>query len=312
MFRDFKVLLPRLALAGICSLMNLVVSAATVTLRPVADTTLFESSPNDNMGGWTHVAAGTTGVAGDRTRNRGLFKFDIAAQIPRTAVIQKVVLTLKVTGIPGSMGGGGSVSSTFVLRRAARSWGEGDKLGDRGFPADAGEATWNCRFAPDQRWSSPGAVAPTDFSTAISASQFIAGNGAYIFDSTADLVTDIQSWLNSPENNFGWILMSQAEATAKTARKFGSREDTNNAPVLAIEYTLPALPRITRAEVRNNQFSLSFTAQAGQGYIVEFRDSIGAGTWLALTNFSAQPAATDISVFDVIGSGRRFYRLRLP
>jgi hypothetical protein len=312
MFRDFKVVIPGLALVGFFTWASRVVCADTVILRPAADTTLFESSPNDNMGAWTHVAAGTTGSAGDRTRNRGLIKFDVAGQIPKSAVIQKAVLTLKVTGIPGSMGGGGSVSSNFELRRVASSWGEGDKLGDRGFPADPGEATWNCRFAPAQRWSTPGAAAPADFSNVVSASQFIAGNGAYIFDSTPALVADVQAWLNSPETNFGWILMSQAESTAKTARKFASREDTNNAPILSIEYTAPAVPRINRVEIQTNQFSLSFTAQAGQNYIVEFRDSVAVGTWSILTNLAAPSAITNAFVFDAISPGRRFYRLRLP
>ena len=47
----------------------------------------------------------------------------------------------------------------------------------------------------------------------------------------------MQTWLSNPETNFGWLLISQGEGTAKTARHFGAREDAGNAPRLVIDFS---------------------------------------------------------------------------
>ena len=290
----------------------------TVLLQPNADTTLFESSPGDNMGGWTHVSSGTTGSAADRTRNRGLFRFDVAGALPNHAKITRATLNLHVVRVPGDMGGGRSASSTFLLHRVSKPWGEGNKLGDRGFPADPGEATWNYRFAPNSKgvggmtWTAPGAVSSVDFSPVISASQSISGQGPYEFGSSSNLVADVQIWLNDPSSNFGWILISQSENTAKTARGFGSREDTDHPPILAVEYVTTAAPRIERAEKNDGKFELLFGTEAGQSYVVQFRNSLSVAGWLTLTNINAQAVSTNILVSDAISLGQRFYRIVKP
>lgn len=291
------------------------VFSETVFLRPIADTTLFESSPNDNMGGWTHAAAGTTGTAGDRTRNRALFRFDVAAALPSQAQVTNAILHLEVVRVPGAMGGGSPASSNFVLRRVLKPWGEGDKLGDRGFPADPGEATWNDRFAPGidgegrAAWSAPGAAAPGDFSSAISASRLVSGQGKYQFGSTSNLVADVQDWLDHPSSNFGWILISQSENIAKTARGFGSREDTDHPPILAVEYSAPVPLRIDLFARTEQEFQFSFRAEAGHSYAVQFRSSLSEGAWSTLTNLNGQTVSTNVVVQDPLRSVQRFYRV---
>ena len=52
-------------------------------------------------------------------------------------------------------------------------------------------------------------------------------------------MADVQAWVNTPGNNAGWLLISEDEVTAKTARHFATREDANNAPVLTVVFTLP-------------------------------------------------------------------------
>jgi hypothetical protein len=56
-------------------------------------------------------------------------------------------------------------------------------------------------------------------------------------------VADVQGWLNNPKSNFGWMLISESEDTRFTARRFGSREDPNNAPLLDVQYVLVPEPR---------------------------------------------------------------------
>src|SRR5207244_575593 len=62
-------------------------------------------------------------------------------------------------------------------------------------------------------------------------------------------VNDIQTWLDNPASNFGWILISRSEEVSQTARRFGSREDIANAPQLTIEFTTSSVntpPKVTQ------------------------------------------------------------------
>lgn len=199
--------------------------AASVVLGPSADTTLQEAFPGNNLGGGTSFQAGGRRQGGAA---RGLLQFNVAGNVPAGATIDSVTLTLNVTATPFP-----AVNSVFDLHRVLASWGEGNKFGQGGAPASPNEATWNNRFAPGTAWASPGG----DFSPVVSASRAIAGDGSYVFSSTANLVSDVQSWLDLPGNNFGWLLDSQSESIATTIRRFGSRDSGASAPSLSIQFT---------------------------------------------------------------------------
>ncbi len=289
----------------------------TIRLAPSADTTLFESAPDFSMGGEWHVASGTTGTMGSITRNRGLFKFALDP-IPRGATVKSVALVLRVVGVPGRDGGGSSANSLFALHRVERDWGEGNKLSFRGELAEKGEATWNHRLAPDSgghggfAWSVPGASAPEDFAAASSATLMISGTNRYTFGSTPSMVADVQKWLEDPGTNQGWILISQSESQPKTARRFASREDTTNAPVLVIEYVPPDLPRFAGIERVGGRIQLAFPAKSGQSYRIQYCDSLTLSTWLSLTNIAAQSTASTPLVTDTLTPGSKFYRISQP
>lgn len=206
-------------------------AAEMVTLIPVADTSLNERNPNNNMGGLSFVASGRDG-SGSGLRRRGLFRFDLGS-IPTNASIESASLRLTV--------GSGNVANgrSFSLYRLLVNWGEGTKSANLGLPATAGEATWNNRFHPDQPWSSPGGAAGIDYVTDKSSSTFVGGLGNYTW---ADLESDIQFWLRNPEQNFGWMLISDDEGAVMSARRFSSRTAGPNArPMLTVVYTLPVL-----------------------------------------------------------------------
>ena len=209
---------------------------AVVELRPVADTTLIEISPDNNLGGQSFVNAGTTGVT---TRNRGLFLFDLTEVISQHAIITSVDLFFEVVGIPTA---GQGQFSLFGLHRVLVPWGEGDNTRTfspgLGESADLNEATWNHRFyGTDLRWSEPGGGAGIDFQSAPSALTFVGLEDIYVFESSLDLVNDVQSWLDNPQSNFGWMLISNSEDTTFTARRFGSRENSASFPRLSIQFT---------------------------------------------------------------------------
>ena len=215
-----------------CVLTVTIVNADTISRNPVADTSLHEINPTFNMGGHTHVSVGTTRK---NTRSRGFFKFDLVGQIPANSVVNSVSVVFTVTGTPT----GGGASSTFGLHRVLKRWGEGNKTGNIGTPAGTDEATWNARMNPATVWGTPGGAAADDFVATGSVSAQVAGVGQYTFGPSSGLLNDLQGWLQNPEQNFGWVLISQSESVPATARRFGSREAGASAASLIIDFTPP-------------------------------------------------------------------------
>jgi hypothetical protein len=51
------------------------------------------------------------------------------------------------------------------------------------------------------------------------------------------LVADVQSWLDNPQDNFGWVLIGN-ESVAQTAKRFDTHENTETSfrPELSVRY----------------------------------------------------------------------------
>ncbi len=277
----------------------------TLTLKPAADTSLFEVSPSNNLGkAW--LAAGTQ-RSGERSR--ALVRFDLAT-VPANAAVSSATVTFKVVKASS-----GAVTSTFELRRVLVDWTEGTKGSTgsgTGSAATTGESSWNSR-GPGSWTAAGGAVGP-DFAPVTSATQPLAGT-SLAFASTPGLVADVQDWLGDSAQNHGWVLLSQAEATPLTARRFGSRETAGSEPTLVIEYTVPpppAPPWLVGPRKVGNQFQFQFAAEAGQSYAVEFTDNLPALAWQVLTNFVAADAARTNTVQADLSEPARWYRVRSP
>ncbi len=231
----------RLALATVFSIGPIAIHAETVSLQPVADTTLIEIAPGNNMGREIHFNAGTTG---NGNRNRALMYFDLMAAIPPGAIITGAELSMEIVRQPQ----GTHPNSIFSLRRMLRPWGEGAQVADEsspglGTPAAAGEATWNERFAGGPAWAVPGGSSGTDYSAAMSGTAFVGGMGEQVwFESSAALIADIQFWLDHSEANFGWMFKTESESLNKTARSFASRE-SGFGPSLSVTFTAVPEPQ---------------------------------------------------------------------
>ena len=206
-------------------------SAETVALQAVADATLFEASPNNNLGDSTTFMAGLRPKGG---RSRGVLRFDLT-RLPANIVINSAALTLTVTTTPPVF----PSSSFFDLHRVTQAWGEGSKTSfSGGALASLSEVTWNSAMASMASWRNPGG----DFLGAVSASHFIGGDGSYTFNSTPNLVSDVQTWHDNPANNFSWILMSESEGVSRTVRRFASHEDRTQGPDLIVTFTVVPEP----------------------------------------------------------------------
>jgi hypothetical protein len=286
--------------------------AEVVVLRPVADTTLIEVAPSNNLGGMAFVNSGTTQ---NFTRNRGLVRFDLTGSVPAGSWVSNVTLTVEVVGQSVD----GFTPADFGVYRMLRAWGEGNKTGDSAHPglgasATVNEATWTSPFAvTTNTWTQPGGAAGTDFVATASSQNTIYGvnDSPYDFSSSPALIADVQAWVNQPALNFGWMLICQAEANAFTARRFGSREDSVHPPLLKIEFVPP--PSLSGPTVNGDGFAFQLTTRPGEGCSVEFKSDFTAGNdWTTLTNLPATPAGTHYTIEDVITNAHRFYRLRMP
>lgn len=204
-----------------------------ISLSDVADTSLYENNPDANLGA-------TTLVSGQNERNsvaRSLFRFDLGA-IPANATITQVTFSLSVVRQPDP-DQHSIVNSDFSLYHLYADWGEGSGNAVTGSNAQPGDSTWNDRHFGSVSWTVPGGLAGVDFASTASTTTTIGNKGLYSWPSTGTLISDVQSWLDDPASNFGFILISQSEDTAGSARRFSSKEQPTGGtpPTLNITYS---------------------------------------------------------------------------
>jgi hypothetical protein len=237
--------------------------AATITLTPSKDATIFGASsvqgqPNTSGQDLFNHSNGAgpgifSGGNGQLAPHRALIAFNIASQIPQGAMITDVSLTMYigiVAGSGGAPGLGDPNSRRMDLFRLTRDWGEGTTGSNattiggsgQGYPANPGDATWNDAAYQQTAWTTPGG----DHVSQASASLLVGRDffTAQTWTSTPRLVADVQSWLDDPLTNFGWILINEDENLRQTHRAFYSREwgDASMRPQLEITYELIPTP----------------------------------------------------------------------
>ncbi len=206
-------------------------SALTISIMPSKDNTLYEYDPAEgdhSNGAGFHFFAGETAMGELR---RGVLAFDIAGSIPPGSTITAVSLNLNMSRTLLE------TARTVELHKLLADWGEGTshapgEEGD-GAPATTNDATWRHRFFDTIFWAMQGG----DFSATVSASQVVGPVGQYTW-SSAQMVEDVQSWLDNPSSNFGWLVLGD-ESTNATSKRFDTRESASP-PVLTIEYTRTA------------------------------------------------------------------------
>jgi hypothetical protein len=206
----------------------------TKQLQPSKDATLIENA--EGLGGSSKGASFFVGRTGQPEesiqKRRALIAFDLTT-IPRRSRIMSVTLTMKV------LISAGEKPSTINLYRVTQSWNEGTSIGDsgRGAKAEDGDPTWIHSAYPNTRWSQPGG----DYVEMSSAKTDVDGAGrSYTWESTPTLVADVQSWVDSPKTNFGWILIGD-ESEAQTAKRFYSREaKETDRPQLTVVFRPPS------------------------------------------------------------------------
>lgn len=204
--------------------------ADTISLTPIDDNTIIEDASGAYSAGMAqYFFAGRVGTNGGGTLRRGAIRFNLAV-IPPGSTISSVTLKMYCSA------SGASGTQTIGLKRFTASWGEGTSVafGGGGAIASAGDVTWLYRFFPGSAWTTPGG----QFSSTVTTSASVGGQGYYNWPSTAQFVSDVQAMVNIPSQNFGWCVQGN-EATLQSVRRFDSQESTNVAarPQLTITYT---------------------------------------------------------------------------
>jgi hypothetical protein len=209
-------------------------AADVANLLPSKDNTLIEDLNGAlSNGKGPGIFSGRTSQASLSIR-RAVIAFDVLSFVPEGSTIVSATLRMQMTDTNGGV-------AAVSLHRLQMSWGEGTSStpGGKGAPSTPGDATWIHRFYDADPWSAPGG----DFEPAPSATTDVDQNGSYIWGSTPEMVADVQSWLDAPTGNHGWILIGD-ETLPTTVKRFESREsDPNlvNQPVLEVTYVTPCV-----------------------------------------------------------------------
>ena len=234
--------------------------ADVITLAPVADNTLYQDAAGSlSNGSGPSLFAGKTGLG---TIRRAVLDFDVSRALHPGAIVQSATLQLHVSRTI-------SGAEPATLHRALVAWGEGasdasndPQGGGIGASASTGDATWLHTFYPNSLWITPGG----DFSASVSATANPGAIGFVQWGSTAQLVADVQGWVNSPATDHGWVLRVN-EAASGTAKRFDSREAADPAlrPQLTIVFqraptdAAPATSRVRLEAAVPNPFNPTTT-----------------------------------------------------
>ncbi len=202
----------------------------TVNVSCAADNTLYQTLTGDaSNGAGVGLFVGLNAFGSVR---RAVLRFNVAATVPAGAKILSAQLTLNC------------VQSTVALplpitgHRLTQSWGEGTSVasggGGGGGLATTGDATWLHRFWPGSLWTNLGG----DFAATPSFTASMVPIGSFTSIRSEAAAADVQSWLDTPATNFGWLLKTD-ELLASTAHRIDSRESAGQKPLLAVTYMLP-------------------------------------------------------------------------
>ncbi|HXS08926.1 MAG TPA: DNRLRE domain-containing protein [Candidatus Krumholzibacteria bacterium] len=203
--------------------------AVAVNIPASQDNTLYE-----NATGAVSNGAGDyffTGRTREGFKRRAVIKFDIASNIPAGATITSVTLHLYMSRSKET-----TLYSTSIYPVTA-SWGEGTSNADaeegQGIASTTNDATWIHRFYPGTLWTTAGG----DHAPQASATTPVGNDGFYAWSSVI-MLADVQGWLDTPSQNFGWLMIGD-ESTTRSSKRFDSRTSSiaSQRPQLTVEFT---------------------------------------------------------------------------
>ncbi len=264
------------------------VTAAQIELSPAKDTSIYQEDGTKSNGSGRYLFSGNT----NRTfARRALVGFDLSG-IPSDSQVEQVALEMTLTKT-------NSGDQDVALHRLLRDWGESSSDADRnegnGAPAAAGDATWTHGVFEQTEWSTPGG----DFTAEPSAVTTV-GNvigRVYEWESTAELVADVQTWVAQGDMSFGWIVIGN-ESARGTAKRFASRENPilgESPPRLRVDFTvgIDSLSAAVRDGLTDPVFDLNDDGQVNEQdrvfWVTDYKK-----TWFGDANLDGEFTTQDL------------------
>jgi disulfide oxidoreductase YuzD len=252
------------------------------------DTHLLSGSPNNNYGSEINLSA-------DGSPDESMLLYWDLTDIPIGGSIQTVDFTYQVTN---------STTQDYEIYRLHRAWNEG-------------EATWN-EYATGQSWQISGAEGTSDRGTISLGSIDGSSNGNYTISMNTEGISVVQSWVDDPSSNYGFIIMDYINAT--NGLEISSRETgtISNRPELTVTYSSSAEPNIpnividdvTVAEGNTGTvyavFTVLLSAASTQTVTVDYATSDGTATdpadytAIPLSTLTFSPGVTSQSITVVV------------
>ncbi|MCE9548381.1 MAG: DNRLRE domain-containing protein [Planctomycetia bacterium] len=207
--------------------------ATTVQIQAGKDNSIFSDGTSNSGGAGYTLYTGTAGNT-NTGRRRALVWFDVAAIVPAGATITSASLSMYVYDAATQDTNTARNTSLYDL---TKTWGEGSSQGSgnhgigagtgTGAAAQTNDATWIVRFfnVANTNWTTAGG----DFAGSPSATHAV-GQASIVTPEvwqSAGMATDVQSWLDTPNQNFGWMVRGD-ESTTFTTRRFYSRDFVDN------------------------------------------------------------------------------------
>lgn len=257
------------------------IQAASISLNPVADTTISEQNQARAAFNADTMIVGRLTANGAQAKCRDLLQFDLSS-LPADITITSVTLTVTITR--NHFGG----TDSHALHRMNAAWTEALATWDT-----SGSAAWTGGSFEDEPDSTIGL-----------------GSGTFVFPSSPAMIATAQMWQTNGAANYGWIMISADEETPGNARRVGSREAFSGQPTLTIEYTAapppPPAPTLGSPRVEEGQFTFDFLAKAGHAYTVEYKDNLNSNQWNTLVMYPAPATDTSIRVSNSVETVRFF------
>ncbi|HEY3899761.1 MAG TPA: DNRLRE domain-containing protein [Chthoniobacter sp.] len=224
----FSWLLFFLAFGGVAA-----VQAQQATLGVAMGTSINAGNPTFADGDGPGLFAG---IDASGSAHRSLMTFDVSS-IPLDATIISVQLTMTLAQVTS----GGPSPVTIELHDILKTWSAGTAGAGKtisgsggGFTAGTGDATWSDEANPSTPWTNPGG----DFSSTVSGSTSVSSTLTSYTWSSAQMVADVQNWVDNPSDNFGWEIINDS-AVSKSVYVFDSGAASSNQPSLVVDYTVP-------------------------------------------------------------------------
>lgn len=200
----------------------------TLKIGAIQDNTLYQSptgSLSNGQGKFLFSGKNSAGLV-----RRGLIRFLLIEFLPPCSKILSVSLKMHLSGGP-------TANRTIQLRRLTNNWSVGTSdapgLEENGAAATPYDATWLHKYYNTDFWNSAGG----DYSNIVSGSTVVGGPGYYTWNSTPQMVNDVEDWKNNFSADFGWMLLGDESALSTDKRFHSSDADTSAfLPELTVVY----------------------------------------------------------------------------